>query len=476
MNHAEIRASRLEMELLLAELERRHQEPSLRPSPKMPYQGLSPKQLACKAHASKRKALGCGRRAGKTTLAADKIIDTVINFPGSIVPIVETTKTAMSTQVLWDGLIEECERRGLEYKSNEQLHRIKFPKYRSALWFIGADQPRLADRLRGGGFPLLFIDEAGTFRPLVLKHLLDDIIEPAMMDHDGEIWMAGTPGEIPQGPFYDTSLPGSGWEYFCWTALDNPGVPHAEAWLAEMRKRKGWDDNNPSYRREWLGEWVVDADATVYQWKAGRNTGKWDGQSDYCVMGVDLGYSDSTAFTVLHVRGEEIFVTTEFKEAGLIPSSIAARLEQFKLAHNPRVIVVDAGGLGKGYVEEFRQRWALPVLEAEKTKKRAYIDMMNGEFRSGLLHVSVQDCPQLVEEMQLLQWDDPRTKLKMSDKYDNHLTDALLYAWRYARTTAQPREKYVDPNSSEWFQLQEAERKRRYLAKVRARKEKKFWE
>ena len=80
-------------------------------------------------------------------------------------------------------------------------------------------------------------------------------------------------------------------------------------------------------------------------------------------------------------------------------------------------------------MEEFRQRWALPIRPAEKRNKDSYIELMNSDLACG--HIQVEEESPLVEEWKLLQWDEDRRK--EDPRFENHLSDACLYAWRESK-------------------------------------------
>jgi len=106
----------------------------------------------------------------------------------------------------------------------------------------------------------------------------------------------------------------------------------------------------------------------------------------------------------------------------------------------------------KQAVEEMRQRYTLPLIPAEKTGKRDYIELLNSDLTLGHIRILPKAQP-LVDEWASLVWDERKFR---SGKYEehptcpNHLSDAFLYAWRYVYNyCAKPKYDKPLPNSEE---------------------------
>jgi len=99
--------------------------------------------------------------------------------------------------------------------------------------------------------------------------------------------------------------------------------------------------------------------------------------------------------------------------------------------YKPVRIEIDAGALGKKISEEIIRRHNLPVHAAEKHRKLEFIELMNDDLRTGKLMIKKSSL--CAEDMSLVQWDiiekDRRT---ISKSFHSDITDAVLYAWRYA--------------------------------------------
>ncbi len=419
-----------------------------------PERRLHPRQVAFKRDPAKRKAALCGRRAGKTSCLADLAHEAAARSPSSWVPYVTLTRDT-ARRNFWPVLRKLDRDLDLGYKFNDHTLHAVHPNG-ATIFCVGTADQHSIEVLRGAafGFPRAILDEVQSMRAYV-EPLIEDVLDPATLDQDGDIILAGTPGPIAAGYFHDvTDGPkAGGWSVHRWTVLDNPYLPHAAAWLDKKRVRNRWDDRHPTYMREWLGKWVRDSDALMYKYDAFRNNvdvlPRTDAETQW-VLGIDLGYGDSTAFVVLACRPKhgETYVVEVQKETGLIPSAVAVRVEQLMARYPFERIVADSGGAGIGYVVEMRERYGLPIEPASKPKhkKPGDVAMINGELRSGTLRFVRGACDELIDEIKILQWNEKKTDA--DDRYENHAADALLYGWRACRPWMYEAEEELPPPGS----------------------------
>ncbi len=392
---------------------------------------LFPRQAAFIADKAKRKAALCSRRAGKSTGCAISLADDLMSpLPGDCAYITLTRGTAK--KILFNPLQKMNKDYSLGLEVNRTDLMFSNPETGSSLYLTGASTEDEVEKLRGLKLRKVIIDEAASFRPHIINYLIDEIIEPTLIDMDGDLTLIGTPSANPGENFFHRITTGleSGWSVHKWTILDNPFIPHAESWLEQYRTRKGWDDQHPIYLREWKGEWTSDPDSLVYRYSASRQhfgslpSSKWN-----YVIGVDLGFNDAFAICVLAFSYDrrDVYVVHEIKRTELIPSKMAEILLELRDKFQPMKMVADQGGLGKAIVEEFNQRYQLNIHPAEKTKKAAYIEIMNGDLISGALRI--KDDSLLAKEMKVHQWN-PDKPDKEDDRTPNDLCDAALYGFR----------------------------------------------
>ena len=405
---------------------------------------------------AKRKAAICSRRAGKTTgIARDLIKEIRTQEEGDTAYIGLTRGAAKRT------LFKEILK--LDRKYNLNLHIDKTELWVTSkdtgntLYITGANTEDEAEKLRGLKLKKAVLDEVASFRAHI-NYLIEEVLEPTLIDTDGSLVLIGTPSANPTDDnlFYrvTTGLE-SGWSVHKWTILDNPYIPHARVWLEEYRKRKQWGLDHPIYLREWLGEWTTDSSSLVYKYDSDRNdyserdSGKWN-----FVVGIDIGFDDAFAINVNAFSYDhlQVYSVYQYKKSGLIPAQMAEVIKDVRARFNPIRMVADHGGLGKAICEEFNQRYGLNIYPAEKSKKMAYVELLNGDLLSGLYKIKRDS--ELAKEMRRHQWD-PDKPGKEDDRTVNDLCDASLYSWRECKhflgeEKARPPEK----GTKEWHDME----------------------
>jgi hypothetical protein len=453
---------------------------------------LTERQRIWRADKSPEKALLASRRSGKSYGAdADCLIDQ-LEVPGTKVIIVcLTLKQARDAH--WGNLLKLSAEYDLDIAFNETALRWRLPNG-STGFLAGAEKMDEIERLRGGEEDKAIIDEPGSFAPRVLLYLIDDIISPRLASRSGTLCLIGSPGQILSGPFYQATCPEDPdnvlrdedgelilddagavqptaqwftgvatelrYSAHRWTVQDNTALPHQWDRFVAKKRRRGWHDDHPTWRREYLGQWVRDESGQVYAYARllakdptrvtwaplsepgstkeahGLPPGDWR-----TVLGVDLGFEDDFAMVVVAWSSErqEMRVLWDYKDNHLTVGQIAAELRTAQARFGPfTAIVADAGALGKLVVETFVAEYGIPVERADKTQKYDHIELVNSDFHSGRLKL-IRDS-HLAREMEELVWDLSKDslralaragKLRESPRCPNHLCDALLYAWRF---------------------------------------------
>jgi hypothetical protein len=176
------------------------------------------------------------------------------------------------------------------------------------------------------------------------------------------------------------------------------------------------------------------------------------------ILGVDLGFNDSSAFTVIcyHDYDKICYVVESYKEPELILSQVAQRINFLSTKFPFSKIIID--GANKQGVEEIKQRFSLALEPAQKTEKAIFLKLLNDDFVVGNVKVKKNSNNQLITEALQLQWEDSR-KEKEDARCENHSIDALLYSWRSCYHFLSVREPIIKNRNSDDYmnQLEEEE-------------------
>lgn len=410
----------------------------------------------------------CSRRAGKSHGEFYRLgrIAAQCSAPGLFI----ATTLGVATQILDVPRQIAKEKYGIEteYITVRGLTYLVWPNG-NRTWVSGCGDRGEKEKFRGPKYPLVVVDEAQSMA--WLDDLCEDVLVPALLDMGGSLVIGGTPGPIPAGYWYDISTaPG----VHHWTLRDNVHLPEdRDDWLRRLRERRKWTETTPRYRREYLGEWVLDLDAIVYPYDIARNG--WEPMPDHgrvrTVLGVDLGSSGVTAWVVVStVDGDHrVWVRHAESRRQQSTSDVAALTQAIAERWAADVVVVDAGGLGSAYVDDMRRRYGVSARAADKSTRDAAIQGLAGDLRSGVIRIDRQACRGLLEEMAGLVWDDLASqragKPVYSSQLPDHYCDALRYAWRECRVDYDPQREPPAPGTPEWYAAQ-AKRERERAVKA----------
>jgi Terminase large subunit, T4likevirus-type, N-terminal len=459
--------SELEANLILAEWCRRHAPPKREFVAKREWRFLSELhkvQASVNALSDRRQAWLWGRRTGKTTLAAAKLVVAAGDHPNSHACYIALTRSQAKRNI-WKELKRLSEDYSLGISFNETTLIATLPNG-SEIALLGALNANDIERLRGTAFVLVVIDEAGSFpcRPArdgevtgdLLKNLYTQILGPAMLDYLGTVVLCGTPTLMCRGYFFDVTQPTvahrmKGWNVSHATVLDNPFVPKtptaeipdAATYLRkEVLEAQNLTDQDPTFRREWMAEWVRSVEALVYaRFSFQKNvyaTIPGDEHREWFYgASVDFGYDDPTVIGLFKWSHDDptVYLTRIIKASGQIVSQIASTLKRLEREVGGfSFLVADyGGGSGKMFGEELRERHGFHLIKgAEKTKKPVYIESLNSDFQTGRFKVH-ESCVPLLDEISVLQWD-PRALGRLEDeRFANDCCDMMLYGWRETR-------------------------------------------
>ena len=382
-------------------------------------------------------ALKGTRRMAKTDSMCRKLLKT--GFERTRVPLLYISLTRdQARRIFWDGCLKPMiDRLGLSdrIRLNEQRMEARFPNG-SILYILGMDDDETQmNKLLGGKYAGVVIDEAGSFR-VNLERMYREKVRPALVDLKGWFVIGGTPEDFTSGFFYqltrDDNIPRlSGWEIWEWTAFDNPFV--AVNWAEEIEDLKR--DNpevihTPWFKRMYLGQWVIDNSKLCYKPTQSNFLAVLPRGTYFYGLGIDLGYEDATTFSVLALKEGErkAFVIHQQKESKMIIHDVAEKIFELQKLFFFMNIVID--GANKQAVEELKQYFEIPLEAADKAGKAQAIELLNSSMIMKEFFIVGRGTFLELEWNELI-WDE-RKKPKKEEHpgCENHMSDATLYIWR----------------------------------------------
>ena len=368
------------------------------------------------------------RRAGKTVACAADLLNTAITYPGST-GLYITLSRANAKVILWPIIKGINEKYKLGFDPNEA--DLSLIKGQSRIYLSGVKDSSEIEKYRGMALKKVYLDEMQAMRSYV-KELVDDVLDPACIDHNGQIRAIGTPGPVPVGYFHDVAT-GPEWKHHFFTIWDNPFITNARDRLEMVLKRRGLTEDDPSIQREWFGKWSLDLSALVFRYDPTINhfdTLPSGIEWEHIVI-ADFGFEDADAIAVLafstkHPTAyliEEVITTKQ----GITP--LANQILKLSEKYKPMKILGDFGALGKKIAFELQQRFSIPIEAAEKTRKLEYIELTNDSLRTGRLKAKKDS--RFAQDAMLVEWDrDNPEKPKISEHYHSDIADCVLYGHR----------------------------------------------
>jgi hypothetical protein len=411
---------------------------AIRPSPWVA--DLFDKQRDVLRSKARFKSVTTSRRGGKTIMLTALAADSLDASGFDEVTLYIARTRIGAKELIWSKLKGLARRYQLPWSFHESELRIETPAGGVLLvrGAEGADPEEEREKIRGLKVRRALLDEPDTYAG-TMRVLLREVIEPALGDLRGDVIIAGTPGDVPAGAWFEISEAKiAKWTRFHWTIRDNPHFKDSAEYLTQVLADNHWSEDHPTYQREYLGKWSQDDSKQVYRYVQsydvdavpGYVAGEW-----VHTIGVDFGQTDSCAWVVLasHPHRSETYVVDVHKKAGLTPEQAADITRGYVTKYNPHVLVGDGGNLGGNiYIDAYNQRHyqGVAMVAATKSEKRAYIELLNGDLRATRLRFLKPQCEPLTDELLTLPWSD-ETRTHPHASYDDHAADAFLYSWRH---------------------------------------------
>lgn len=405
------------------------------------------------------------RRAGKTNGLAIRFFKTMEKYPKSQCLYLSLTFDS-AKEIMWPVLQELNSLHNLGCTFVESKLTMTHPNG-AKLKLMGADMKNFIKRLKGKKHPGIGVDEAQDFGPH-LQSLIDDVLTPCISDYeDGWLAITGTPGPVPQGFFFEvTQHRRYGFSHHEWTLLENPYMPNPAGFISDLKKKREWEDNNPTLLREWKNKWVLDVEALWIKYKESLND--YDvlpAEVQPCdwnyILGIDIGFKDADALAVLawSDKTPNTYLVEERITARQGLTDLVNQVNELSAKYKITKMVIDAGGLGKKLAEEMRRRHGIPVEDAEKSRKQETVEFFNDSLRTKKFFAKKNS--RFAQDSYLVQIDWEKStpdKIVIKKKPHSDIIDAVIYAFKvspaYAFQAPKKEPKYGTP---EWYRAQETQ-------------------
>lgn len=380
------------------------------------------------------------RRAGKSNAIALDFLETSERFPGVSMAYTGLTDDS-AKRIIWKDAIKPLAKQfGIPVKLRRADCTITNERTGAVLYMFGINngEEEMA-KLFGPKWKRIYVDEGATYT-IDLETFIYQVCMPGLVDLDGQLALVGMPNNNVNS-FFAKVTQGQqlGWSVHKWTAFDNPYVAEKFRKQIEFYRRTNPKFlETPLYKQQYLGEWVVDASALVYRFNDKLFIPKLPDASTsnpwHFVLGIDLGYEDSTGFVVEAYRDydPDLYVVDAYKRSGMTISDVAERIRHYDRHYAIERRLVDNSA--KQAVEELKQRFNIALEPAEKAGKADFIQIANDDMTAGRIKFVEPHTEPLVSEMRVLTWDEKKYakgKYVEAARRPNHCCDAFLYSWRY---------------------------------------------
>jgi hypothetical protein len=490
---------------------------------------LRPHQRRLEGDPSPRIAVRSARQVGKSTAAMLIACIRCLEHAQSDWVVVGLTRPSVK-RIYWSALQKLNDKdKGFDLGLKFQFQELTatFPNG-SRIFFVGGDNWAEIEKLRGGRYHGAIIDECKSFPLAIFEALLQDVLEPALMGQAGQLYLIGTPGDQLVGEFYLATceppvLRGERWSnkpfgvdewvskaalwsFHRWTLRDNDvkfvdprtGLEFT-LWdkALKIKADRGWADDHPTWRREYLGEWVATDGRLVYRYRphvhdytplADTRWGlpeKAHAAGLKTVVGFDFGTRDGTAIVVwaYSLTSPDLWeVYSEKRKAlpgqKLTVGDIAAWYKEVEAEYGPfEGWPADWAGLATMVMDTLGDEHGVYLEPAEKKQKNDFIEMFNSDLDAGYIHI--RRGSELAKEMLAHRWADKHLlrvkdehgerdvlnteKRREDDSTPNDLCDAGLYSFRWSRHRSHrpaPSPGFAMYSTSWWQQLAAEELKR----------------
>ncbi len=377
---------------------------------------LSPLQREFIEDKSRFKLARCGRRAGKSHMDAAYLILVALEHENGVGVYFGLTKDS-AKEALWDPLTAILNDVDIPHEASEHKLEITFPNG-SRIRLIGADMDNIKKRLRGRKHRIVIIDETEFFSSGSVDAFVTEVLLPTTADFAAPMVMTSSPGPLPKGLFWegDQGKNQGKWLTRHWTLRDNPFFQGPALDPVKYKNRAdeelqtivdfkfNGDWNDPTFRREYLGEWVFDDRSLVYPFSAPIPKEYPFKRAQYAV-GFNMDKSGMYGAVVL--KFSEYTRTVQVVETQKGPvktlNEFARKIERILDDYGSDTGYVFLGDKDPELLTEFRTKYQqVAALQVNQYKKDSFYQALIAADMDHDLIECTPDAKDLIEEFQFI--------------------------------------------------------------------------
>jgi hypothetical protein len=388
--------------------------------------------------ASRFNVVVCSRRAGKSEGAVRRAARVLLSTPGARVCYV-TLIRRNCRKYFHMPLLNLLRAKHAAVKANEAELTLLLPNGSYAQAFSCSDASDV-ETVLGDKWDLAIVDEAQSMRDDVISELVDRALLPSLLDRRGSLDLLGTPPPGGEVGYFWRVFSGGEFVRHRWTLFDNPWIPSNE--VQELLDARALTTDHAIYKREFLGQFIVDPDSLVFEYAPGRNDlpaelPDPDNREVWrYAMGLDLGFQDRDAISVLGWRKDDpehhVYDRWRWQKNHQDVDQLAAVfVEAYKRWH-PIAIVGDTGGHGAVKVlKSLEARLGGVQMLPKPTNLLDSIGLTNDELRTGRMLVESKGI--IAQDFKLTTWKAGKRGQEISEAYHSDILAALRYALHAAQ-------------------------------------------
>jgi PBSX family phage terminase large subunit len=373
------------------------------------------------------RVLVCGRKFGKTTLAAEEILGCAISNSGRRVLYIAPTKLD-AKRLMWDRLKGKLGKSIIREDGTRLEFTIKTVDNGKSDIFLGSWE--VFDSYRGDEFDLIVFDEVQDYKNFWIGWM--EAMRPTLTPRRGVALFMGTPkGFTHLYDLYNFGETKKDFASFKYTTYDNPYIPVDEIEQARV------DLPDEKFEQEYLASFMKTQGLVYQQFNREKHvTTENPKTSIETILGIDFGYTNPAAIIPIKVDGDSHYwIREEWYKSGQTTEQIAEQARLYRStkcypdpAEPDRIAILSKYGLN--------------CREVSKDIV-AGVDHVRELFKQGRIHIH-PDCKNLIMELETYRYPDKKpdaNEVEKPVKENDHALDAL----RYALYTNKPIIKRNDP-------------------------------